>query len=174
MSSSEYPKVAECDNCSGTIYVYKSQRTGNEYARDSTVYIDYNAGQKPDYHRCPNWRDTRTRKEKPPKPATRPYPPSAKQTPEVDLEPVEKMVSVDDKITTITISRTASYKYGRAKEHAEEKEEFLDSITVGLSVDVSSDDPQIIERKIDNSKQIITNELKREIWDKYQFKLIEK
>lgn len=165
--SQSYPYSANCSNCGSQIFVYKSQRTGNEYARDSTVYINYNAGQKPDYHRCPNWRPSE------PKPQSKPVEQET-ITKETQLQPVEKMVTVVDKITSITISRTASYKYGRAKQYAEEKEEFMDSITVGLSVDVSSDDPQVIERKIDNSKQIITNELKREIWDKYQFKLIEK
>ena len=162
------PYEANCDNCNAPIFVYKSKKTGKEYARDSATYINYDAGEKPDYHRCPNWRGAKEKVQ------PKPQPQKETTSSEANLQPTNQMVTVDDKITSITISRTASYKYGRAKQYAEEKEEFMDSITVGLSVDVSSEDPQAIERKMDNSKQIITNELKREIWDRYQFKLIGK
>ena len=168
----EYPYKRECDNCGAPIFVYYSQKSKTEYARNSNKYINYNNNEKPDYHQCRNWKGDKGKPAPQPQPSAPALQPTHQSTPQVELQSADQMVQIKEKITSITLSRTVSYKYGKAKEYATEKEEIMDSFTCGLTIDIDSKDLNAIERTIDSNLQQINAALRKEIWHKYKLKLL--
>lgn len=65
----DYPDERTCDNCGQTIFVYLGKKPPhNEYARNSMRHINFNAGEKMDFHQCRNWKGSSAEK----KPSTIP------------------------------------------------------------------------------------------------------
>ncbi len=147
----DYPDERTCDNCGQTIFVYYSKKRSREYSRDSMKFINYDDGEKPDYHKCPNWkagmRKTMIKKKKQKPIITPPAPPPEEPKPQKEtideyLEPkytsADQVTVVRGKVTEIITSRTVSYKYGLAKEYSTEKEEIMESFTYGTRTEVDS------------------------------------
>ncbi len=151
----DYPYESTCDNCGMTIQVYlKKDKTG-EYARNSKKYINYNAGERPDFHQCRNWKAKKGEKKKEKTIITPPAPPpekpkSSEKTAEEYLKPrfesADTLPVVKGKVAEINLSRTVSYKYGVAKEYATEKEEIFNSLTYGVRVECEIDNLPVLEK----------------------------
>lgn len=172
----DYPDERNCDNCGMTIFVFFSKGKQKEYARNSMKHVNYQDGEKPDFHQCRNWKgqpvvkpiekieqDVREVKVKPkPKPITQ------KETIEEYLEPkltpADQVTQVKGKVVEITTSRTVSYKYGVSAEYATEKEEIFESFTYGTKTEV---DISQGNHALENTSLLAINDVNGVIHDQF-------